>query len=88
MRLIGTFFFLFTSFFVKGQEAFFHWKQGNSEKWMAIHDSIGMEIPLSQFQNDHPLFSQEWMKATKNPRKESNRSVFGFIQRSFGIYSG
>ncbi len=85
MRLIGTFFFLFTSFFVKGQEAFFHWKQWNSEKWMAIHDSIGMEIPLSQFQNDHPLFSQEWMKDRMQQKIRERNLTVRFLVLSKGL---
>ena len=85
MRSIFTGFFLIVTLFLKGQDAFFQWKQLHPERWIANNDSISNSIPAPQIQLENPLFSEVWAKNLMKKKKMERDLTVRFLVLSAGL---
>jgi hypothetical protein len=85
MRIFFTGFFLIVTLFLKGQDAFFQWKQLHPEKWIANNDSISNAIPAPQIQLGNPLFSEVWAKNLMKKKKLERDLTVRFLVLSAGL---
>ena len=85
MRIIFTGFFLIATLFLKGQDAFFQWKQLHPERWIANNDSISNSIPAPQIQLGNSLFSEVWAKNLMKKKKMERDLTVRFLVLSAGL---
>ena len=85
MRIFFTGFFLIATLFLKGQDAFFQWKQLHPERWIANNDSISNSIPAPQIQLENPLFSEVWAKNLMKKKKMERDLTVRFLVLSTGL---
>ena len=85
MKLFSTVFFLLVTLLLKGQDAFFQWKQSHPERWFTISDSISKAIPVPQIELDHPLISEAWGKNLMKKKKMERDLTVRFLILSAGL---